>query len=128
MNNEWIVFIKNQNLFGWNTKTGITLQLTNITRDAETAATAAFSGGKVNGGGGFNGVAVVLIPTCKGNYGIRNMGLNYVFKNSIIGFSNKIELSDVLRGKLRKVDKTINVTDVIQSIGVDKTTGKITWP
>ena len=52
MNDEWIVFNKNQNLFGWNTKTGITLQLTNITRSAEIAAPAAFAG-RGNGGGGF---------------------------------------------------------------------------
>jgi len=56
MNDEWIVFNKSQNLFGWNTKTGITQQLTNITRGAETATAAAF-GGRGNGGGGFNGGA-----------------------------------------------------------------------
>jgi dipeptidyl aminopeptidase/acylaminoacyl peptidase len=44
MNDEWILYNKNQNLFGWNTKTGITQQLTNITRGAETASAAAFAG------------------------------------------------------------------------------------
>ncbi len=61
---EWIVYTRNQNLFGWNTKTGITLQLTNITRTAETAVAApAFGGGGgggnrgggARGGGGFGG-------------------------------------------------------------------------
>ncbi|MFX7701365.1 DPP IV N-terminal domain-containing protein, partial [Acinetobacter baumannii] len=38
MNDEWIAYSKNNNLFGWHTKTGITLQLTNITRSALAAA------------------------------------------------------------------------------------------
>ena len=70
----------------------------------------------------------IVYPTCKGIYGIRNLGLNYAFKNSIIGFGNKIELAYALRGKLEKVNKTITATDVVRSISVDKITGKITWP
>jgi dipeptidyl aminopeptidase/acylaminoacyl peptidase len=53
VNDEWIAYNKNQNLFGWNTKTGITLQLTNITRGAETVVAAAFAGAR--GGAGFGG-------------------------------------------------------------------------
>ena len=55
---EWIVYNRNQNLYGWNTKTGITIQLTNITRSAETAAApapAGGGGGAGRGGGGFGG-------------------------------------------------------------------------
>lgn len=56
VNNEWIAYSKNQNLFAWNTKTGITQQLTNIARGAETPAAPAFTGGGSNrGGGNFQG-------------------------------------------------------------------------
>jgi len=46
---EWIVYNRNQNLYGWNTKTGITVQITNLTRGAETGAALATGG---RGGGG----------------------------------------------------------------------------
>jgi dipeptidyl aminopeptidase/acylaminoacyl peptidase len=37
LKDEWIAYNRNQNLYAWNTKNGITMQLTNITRGAETA-------------------------------------------------------------------------------------------
>lgn len=53
---EWVAYNRNQNLYAWNTKTGITLQLTNITRGAETTAAPqggnGFGGGQGRGGGG----------------------------------------------------------------------------
>lgn len=55
---EWIVYTRSQNLYGWNTKTGVSKQLTNITRGSETslaAAPPAFAGR--GGGGGFGGGA-----------------------------------------------------------------------
>ncbi|MES2331719.1 MAG: prolyl oligopeptidase family serine peptidase [Bacteroidota bacterium] len=52
MKDEWIAYNRAQNLYAWNTKTGITLQLTKITNSAETAAAPAFGGG---GGGGQRG-------------------------------------------------------------------------
>jgi|688.fasta_scaffold08297_10 dipeptidyl aminopeptidase/acylaminoacyl peptidase len=65
INDEWIVYNKNQNLFGWHTKSGITQQLTNITRGAETFAAPAFGAGRAGGqgggaigGGGFGGGGV----------------------------------------------------------------------
>lgn len=39
LNDEWVVYNRNQNLFSWNIQTGVTLQLTNISRGAETAPT-----------------------------------------------------------------------------------------
>jgi dipeptidyl aminopeptidase/acylaminoacyl peptidase len=62
---EWIVYNRSQNLYGWNTKTGITLQLTNITAGAETAAAPAAGGGagRGGGGGGFGGGAAGPRPT-----------------------------------------------------------------
>lgn len=70
----------------------------------------------------------IVYTTCKGIQGIRHLGLNYAFKNSIVGFGNKIELAYALRGKLEKVGKTITATDVVKSTSIDKITGKITWP
>ncbi len=55
-NDEWVVYNRSQNLYGWNSQTGITLQLTNITRGAESApAPTAFSGFRGQGGGGRGG-------------------------------------------------------------------------
>jgi dipeptidyl aminopeptidase/acylaminoacyl peptidase len=51
---EWIVYSKSQDLFAWNTKTGITQQLTKFGRGTETAAVPAFAGGG-RGGGNFQG-------------------------------------------------------------------------
>ncbi len=56
LNDEWVVYNRNQNLFGWNTESGITLQLTNITRGTETVATSSVVTG--GGRGGFGGGAV----------------------------------------------------------------------
>lgn len=50
----WIVYNRNQNLFGWNTSTGATVQLTSFTRDAEIISAPAIggsvSGGRIGGG------------------------------------------------------------------------------
>jgi dipeptidyl aminopeptidase/acylaminoacyl peptidase len=56
LKDEWLVYTRSQNLYGWNTKTGATQQLTNITRTAETAAPAGGGQGARGGGqGGFGG-------------------------------------------------------------------------
>jgi dipeptidyl aminopeptidase/acylaminoacyl peptidase len=52
---EWIVYTRSQNLYGWNVKTGITVQLTKITSGVETAAAPAFAGGGGAGGRGGGG-------------------------------------------------------------------------
>jgi dipeptidyl aminopeptidase/acylaminoacyl peptidase len=53
MKDEWLVFTRSQNLYGWNTKNGALLQLTNITRGNEGAAAANPAFGR--GGGGQQG-------------------------------------------------------------------------
>ncbi len=59
LNDEWVVYNRNQNLYSWHTKTGVTTQLTNITRGAQTPASTgapAFGGGgggRGQGGGNF---------------------------------------------------------------------------
>jgi dipeptidyl aminopeptidase/acylaminoacyl peptidase len=55
---SWIAYNRGQNLYAWNLQTGVTLQLTNISRGGETtgAAAAAGQGGfGGRGGGGFGG-------------------------------------------------------------------------
>ncbi|OYU57352.1 MAG: S9 family peptidase [Chitinophagaceae bacterium BSSC1] len=56
-NNEWVVYNKNQNLYGWNTKTGITAQLTSFRAGADAPAFGGFAGGAGGGrqGGGGQG-------------------------------------------------------------------------
>jgi dipeptidyl aminopeptidase/acylaminoacyl peptidase len=66
LSDEWVVYNRNQNLFGWNTQSGITLQLTNIIRGTETVVTSAALGGAGRGGfggGGFGGGGGQVRPT-----------------------------------------------------------------
>lgn len=53
LNDEWVVYNRNQNLYGWNTQSGITLQLTNIVRGTETVVPSAGLAGA--GRAGFGG-------------------------------------------------------------------------
>ncbi|BFG71053.1 prolyl oligopeptidase family serine peptidase [Sediminibacterium sp. KACHI17] len=55
LNDEWVVYNRNQNLFAWHTQNGSTLQLTNIIRGTETAVTAVPFGGGGRGGAQFGG-------------------------------------------------------------------------
>lgn len=56
MKDEWLSYSREQNLYAWNTQTGVTMQLTNITRGAEnTSAAPAFGGGFGGGRGGGGG-------------------------------------------------------------------------
>lgn len=54
LNDEWVVYNRNQNLFAWHTQNGSTLQLTNISRGTETAVTTVPLGGG-RGGAQFGG-------------------------------------------------------------------------
>lgn len=62
LNDEWIVYNRNQNLFAWHTENGTTLQLTNISRGNETA-TAAPSGTRGSQASGGRGGATPAIAT-----------------------------------------------------------------
>ncbi|MDB5229465.1 MAG: dipeptidyl peptidase [Chitinophagaceae bacterium] len=53
-NDEWIVYNRNQNLFAWNNKTGVTEQVTNFARSGETAAPVPAANAFRGGGGNFN--------------------------------------------------------------------------
>ena len=48
-NNEWLVYNKNQNLFSWNIKTGVTQQLTNFKMGGENATAAPTIGLRAGG-------------------------------------------------------------------------------
>ncbi|HVZ25019.1 MAG TPA: prolyl oligopeptidase family serine peptidase, partial [Sediminibacterium sp.] len=57
---RWVVYNHNQNLYGWNIASGATVQFTNISHGAESAATPGIGGGRLGGGrngggGGFQG-------------------------------------------------------------------------
>ena len=116
LKDEWIVYNRNQNLYGWNTKTGITLQLTNITRGTETTvATPAFTG---RGGGGFGGGArsggTGTAASGGGNVGTQDQWLQ----------QEQLELFQVLKDRKQKRDersaflKTNKDNDTIKTIGI----------
>ncbi len=120
-NDEWIVFNKNQNLFGWNTKTGITVQLTNITRGAETSATVAFVGGRGNGGGGFNGGAVGQItrPPAQNNTAAVTTQDGWLQQEQLALFSvlNERKEKRDQRDAFNKANKFVG-TDTLKIIGI----------
>ena len=49
MKDEWISYMRNQNLYAWNIKTGFTQQLTNFTKGTESSAGFAVSGLRTGG-------------------------------------------------------------------------------
>jgi len=61
MKDEWIVYNKNQNLYGWNIATGINQQLTDFKSGTDNAAPAAPAGGRGMGmgAGGRNNSAAI---------------------------------------------------------------------
>ena len=69
----------------------------------------------------------IVYPTCITIENIRHLGLNYVFKNSIIGFDKKLKLVDAFRTKLAKGTKDIIETERIYCKKIDKSTGEILW-
>ena len=116
LKDEWIVYNRNQNLYGWNTKTGITLQLTNITRGTETTvATPAFTG---RGGGGF-GVGARSGGTGTAASGGGNVGTQDQWLQQ-----EQLELFQVLKDRKQKRDersaflKTNKDNDTIKTIGI----------
>ena len=70
----------------------------------------------------------IMYPTCKGIPEIRHLGINYVFKKSIIGFGKKLELVDAFRTQLVKDGKHIFETDRIHCKLINKINGTIVWP
>jgi dipeptidyl aminopeptidase/acylaminoacyl peptidase len=116
---EWIVYTRNQNLYGWNTKSGITLQLTNITRGAETAAPVAFAGTqRGGGGGGFGGGA-------RGGGGAGGGGAIGAGSQEQWLQQQQLQLFDVLKDRKKKKDardaflkSNRDLTDTIKTIGI----------
>lgn len=69
----------------------------------------------------------LIYPTCLGIDGIRNLGVNYVLRNDIIGFGKKIEFYDVYRSRMDKNGFDYFET-TIRPEKIDKNTGEIFWP
>ncbi len=61
MNDEWLVYMRSQNLFAWNLKTGITQQITNISRTD--AGTTPIRGGDIQSRGAARNDSVARILT-----------------------------------------------------------------
>ena len=109
---EWIVYTRNQNLFGWNIKTGLTQQLTNISKSAETIAAPA-SGGRGFGGGRANATTAA---TTNNNLQEQWLQQNQLATSDILKQrKNKKELRDAFLKTIKEADtlKTINVGDKI---------------
>lgn len=119
MKDEWVCYNRNQNLYAWNIHTGVTQQLTNITRGAETAAAVpAFGGGRGGQGGGFGGRA--------GNGGGNAAAAGNVQEEWLK--QEQLKLMDVIRERKEKRDertaflKTHKESDTLKAIGIgDKT-------
>ena len=69
----------------------------------------------------------LVYPTCLGKNGIRNLGLNYVFRRGIVGFDNKIEFHDAYRSKMEKTGFEYHQTQIIKFKKAYKFTGEIFW-
>jgi dipeptidyl aminopeptidase/acylaminoacyl peptidase len=81
---EWISFSKNQNLFAWHVKTGITQQLTNFGKGAETSAAPAFAGARGGGGGNRGGFGGGNASTVAGNQQEQWLQQNQLLTSSIL--------------------------------------------
>ncbi len=127
-NDEWIAFSRNQNLYGWNIKTGITQQFTNIARGAETAAAPAFAGGAFVGGQGGRGGG----GNNAGRAGAGNAGAavttNTANQQDQFLQQQSLATSDILKERKAKREartaflKTIKDDDTLKTINIgDKT-------
>ncbi|WP_295200757.1 prolyl oligopeptidase family serine peptidase [Sediminibacterium sp.] len=119
LNDEWVVYNRNQNLFGWNTQSGVTLQLTNITRGSETVVTsAALTGGGRGGfgGGGLAGGNIIQQRAVQPTSGIQTQEPWLR--------SQQLELFEVLKERKEKRDARVDFlranrdTDTLKLIGI----------
>lgn len=112
---EWIVYTKNQNLFGWNTKTGITQQLTNFKSGAETIATPAIGGGnRGGGGGGFARAGNATASSNNANQQEQWLSQNQLITSDIVQQrKNKKDQRDAFLKAMKEADtlKAINIGD-----------------
>lgn len=69
----------------------------------------------------------ILYPTCLEKITTRNFGLNYCFKNSIIGFNKKIEFIEAYRSQLIKQNNQYYEVERIYNKSIDINTGCIYW-
>lgn len=81
---EWISYTKNQNLFAWHVKTGITQQLTNFGKGAETSAAPTAAGTRGGGGGNRGGFSIGNASTIAGNQQEQWLQQNQLLTSSIL--------------------------------------------
>jgi len=121
-NDEWIAFLRNQNLYGWNIKSGITEQFSNIVRGAETSVAPAFagaSGGFGGGGRGGGGGAARAGGTGGGNGPVNNINQQDQFLQQ-----QQLATSDILKQRKEKREartaflKTIKYDDTLKAINI----------
>ena len=119
-NDEWIAFSRNQNLYGWNIKTGITQQFTNIVRSAETPAAPAVAGGGFGGGGGRGGGG----NAARGGGGNTNAIANNGNQQDQFLQQQQLATSDILKQRKEKREarnaflKTIKDDDTLKTINI----------
>ena len=111
LKDEWISFIRNQNLFAWNIKTGFIQQLTNFSKGTETRAVPAFGGGR---NGGEQRSANAAAASTNNNQQEQWLQQNQLFTSDIIKLrKNKKEQRDAFLKSIKESDtlKTINIGD-----------------
>ena len=69
----------------------------------------------------------IIYPTCLDKTNTRDLGLNYVLNNSVIGFDNKIEFFSAHRLRLDKTLEGYKESERIINSGFDKSNGLIQW-
>jgi len=69
----------------------------------------------------------LVYPTCIGYDNIQNIGLNYAFDPTIVGFEKKIEFIGAYRSKMEKKENTYYETERIKFKKANRYTGEIRW-
>lgn len=119
-NDTWIVYLRNQNLFGWNMQTGSTQQLTNFTKGSDVPAAPAATGfGRGNGNTGRGALAATAAA---GNTNAQEQWLQ----------NEQLQLMQVIKERKQKKDareaflKTVKDTDTLKTINTgDKAVSNI---
>ncbi|MGY3214026.1 hypothetical protein [Mucilaginibacter sp. HD30] len=69
----------------------------------------------------------IIYPTCLGEAGLINTGLNHAFNPDVVGFDKAIELFDVYRSTITVTEGECNELEVVHCKNINRTTGKISW-
>lgn len=130
-NDEYISYLRNQNLYAWHIKTGITEQLTNFSRAGETPAAppaaGAMGGGGSRGRGGFGagGAAATGVTGATASKTTGNRQEQWLQQD-------ELRLMDIVRERKEKKEareaflKTMKETDTLVTINIgEKAPGSV---